>query len=100
MLRRGRPAAYKIWGVGQTINSASYALHSTLLEIEKLPNKDCTSVIISMVSRSSDRDAADLVAGGIVDAALGQALDLHTTHVVECPTEDEYLIMIQHSKSD
>lgn len=36
---------------------------------------------------------------GIVDAALGQALDLHTTHMVECPTEDEYLSMIQHSES-
>lgn len=56
MLRRGRPAAYKIWGVGQTLNSASYALHSTLLEIEKLPNKDCTSIIISELSGSLGRN--------------------------------------------
>jgi len=41
-----------------------------------------------------------LITGGIVDAALGQALDLHTTRMVECPTEDEYLFMIKHSKSE
>ena len=30
---------------------------------------------------------------------LGQSIDLHTTYVVACPREDEYLNMVDNSSS-
>ncbi|KAI5795731.1 putative geranylgeranyl pyrophosphate synthase, partial [Geopyxis carbonaria] len=77
-LRRGRPTAHMVFGIGQTINSSTYILISSISEVQKLSNKDCVSIVTE----------------GVSDMLLGQSIDLHTTYLAECPREDEYLNMV------
>ncbi|PWY80802.1 terpenoid synthase [Aspergillus sclerotioniger CBS 115572] len=69
-LRRGCPATYRVFGVPQTINAATFALTlafekaAPLMQIEEVRNLH-----------------------------LGQAMDLHWTRCGQCPTITEYMEM-------
>lgn len=82
LLRRGRPTTHHIFGTGQTINSSTYALMLGVRKALELGNQECVAVVTEEVS----------------NMLLGQSIDLHTTYLAKCPTEDEYLSMVDHSK--
>ncbi|KAK4244526.1 isoprenoid synthase domain-containing protein [Corynascus novoguineensis] len=67
-LRRGKPAAHLVFGPMQTINSAGYRFLAALVEVRKLDE--------------------------LQDLYVGQSHDLSWTCNLECPTEEEYLAMV------
>lgn len=82
LLRRGRPTTHHIFGTGQTINSSTYVLMLSIKKAQELESPECVAVVTEEVS----------------NMLLGQSVDLHTTYLAKCPTEDEYLSMVDHSK--
>ncbi|RCI17301.1 hypothetical protein L249_2460 [Ophiocordyceps polyrhachis-furcata BCC 54312] len=77
-LRRGKPAAHVLFGVSQTINSANYLFAIALEELSNL----------------SSRKAYSIFASELRNLHLGQGMDLYWTCQVHCPTEAEYMMMI------
>ncbi|KAK4235205.1 isoprenoid synthase domain-containing protein [Achaetomium macrosporum] len=72
-LRRGQPATHLVFGQMQTINSAGYRFLDALSEVRKLNNVD-----------------------ELRDLYIGQSHDLAWTFTLKCPTEDEYLAMVDN----
>ncbi|KAK6341371.1 hypothetical protein TWF696_008449 [Orbilia brochopaga] len=70
-LRRGNPATHTVFGIAQTINAANYLFVKCLREVQKLGR---SSLAVSIYE--------------------GQGFDLHWTFHKECPTEREYIRMI------
>lgn len=80
-LRRGIPVAHSIFGVPQTINSANYVYFLALQEVTTLRNKDvCFEIFVSEM----------------INLHRGQGMDLFWRDTLTCPTEDEYLEMVQN----
>ncbi|KAF1829994.1 terpenoid synthase [Decorospora gaudefroyi] len=80
LLRRGRPTTHHIFGTGQTINSSTYILMSSVKKTLELGSPECVELVTEEVS----------------NMLLGQSVDLHTTYLAKCPTEDEYISMVDH----
>ncbi|KAF4984888.1 hypothetical protein FZEAL_41 [Fusarium zealandicum] len=76
-LRRGYPATHVIFGVNQTINSASLLMLKALKAAEDL-------------SPPAMRMLIDL----LIDVHMGQGLDLYWTYHTAIPTEEEYFTMV------
>ncbi|KAI9508387.1 terpenoid synthase [Russula earlei] len=92
-LRRGRPVAHKIYGVPQTINSANYVYFLAFQEILALkaqgnkPDDDRTRLY-------SERDMDQIVTTELLNLHRGQGLELLWRDSLRCPTEDEYIAMV------
>ncbi|KAI0644914.1 terpenoid synthase [Trametes meyenii] len=99
-LRRGVPVAHKIYGVPQTINSANYVYFLAYQELFLL-----RSGIRTEVRASEDYPPKRLVPFNeldrIVTAELlslhrGQGLELLWRDSLQCPTEEEYVSMVNN----
>lgn len=80
-LRRGIPVAHNIFGVAQTINSANYVYFLALQELQKLDNRD---------------EAMEIFTTELLNLHRGQGMDLYWRDTLTCPTEDDYLEMVQN----
>lgn len=80
-LRRGVPVAHNIFGTAQTINSANYVYFLTLQELQKLRNRD---------------EVLDIFTTELLNLHRGQGMDLYWRDTLTCPTEDDYLEMVQN----
>jgi len=80
-LRRGIPVAHNIFGTAQTINSANYVYFLALKELQKLENRD---------------EAMDIFTNELLHLHRGQGMDLYWRDTLTCPTEDDYLEMVQN----
>ncbi|OOF90617.1 hypothetical protein ASPCADRAFT_59057 [Aspergillus carbonarius ITEM 5010] len=76
-LRRGRPATYRVFGVPQTINAATFALTLAFEKASPLMQLDTMNGFFEEVR----------------NLHLGQAMDLHWTRCGQCPTIIEYMEM-------
>ncbi|KAF3189019.1 hypothetical protein TWF788_011150 [Orbilia oligospora] len=76
-LRRGEPAAHMVFGVPQTINSATYLLIKCFEEASRL-----------------SPSAITVITQGVSKIHIGQGYDLHWTFHGEIPSEKEYIRMI------
>ncbi|VUC29007.1 unnamed protein product [Clonostachys rosea] len=76
-LRRGQPAAYRIFGTGQTINSANYAYFLAFQEIMKLNNPSVVPIFLEE----------------LLSLHQGQGIELHWKDSLKCPSEIEYFQM-------
>ncbi|PWN41018.1 terpenoid synthase [Ceraceosorus guamensis] len=84
-LRRGIPVAHKIYGVPQTINTANYVYFQAF------------SLIFSMGTPSSSRVSVErLVNDELMNLHRGQGLDLFWRDALICPTEEEYVDMVNN----
>jgi geranylgeranyl diphosphate synthase type 3 len=81
ILRRGVPVAHSIFGVAQTINSANYVYFLALQELQNLKNRD---------------EAMDIFTTELLNLHRGQGMDLYWRDTLTCPTEDDYLEMVQN----
>ena len=81
ILRRGVPVAHNIFGVAQTINSANYVYFLAVQELQKLKNKD---------------EANEIFTTELLNLHRGQGMDLYWRDTLTCPTEDDYLEMVQN----
>ncbi|KAI9487878.1 MAG: geranylgeranyl pyrophosphate synthase [Benjaminiella poitrasii] len=82
-LRRGVPVAHHIYGIPQTINTANYVIFLALQEVMKLNNpemiKVCTEELINL--------------------HRGQGIELYWRDSLTCPTEEEYIEMVNNKTS-
>lgn len=84
-LRRGIPVAHKIYGVPQTINTANYVYFLAYNELFAL--RDTQPVIF---------DLDKLITEELLNLHRGQGLDLLWRDTLTCPTEDEYIHMVNN----
>jgi len=80
-LRRGVPVAHNIFGTAQTINSANYVYFLALQELQNLKNKD---------------EVMEIFTQELLNLHRGQGMDLYWRDTLTCPTEDDYLEMVQN----
>lgn len=81
LLRRGIPVAHNIFGTAQTINSANYVYFLAMQELQHLENKD---------------EANHIFISELLNLHRGQGMDLYWRDTLTCPTEDDYLEMVQN----
>ena len=109
-LRRGIPVAHKIYGVPQTINTANYVYFLVFSEIFRM-NEDQSS---STTSPSREGAASPplspstlpsgmpratverLVVDELINLHRGQGMDLLWRDSLVCPTEEEYVEMVNN----
>lgn len=77
-LRRGFPSTHMVYGTGQSINSATYLYVQAVQAIHELGNPRLMDVLLSQLAK----------------LFAGQSLDLYWTFHRRCPTEADYLDMI------
>ncbi|KAJ6569229.1 isoprenoid synthase domain-containing protein [Mycena capillaripes] len=82
-LRRGVPVAHKIYGIPQTINTANYVY---FLAFQKLFS----------LREDTDHNLDAIITTELVALHRGQGLDLLWRDCLECPTEDEYVDMVNN----
>lgn len=82
-LRRGKPVAHHIYGVPATINCANYVYFLSLQRCHALGNEKAMQVYIREMLKLHQ----------------GQGLDIFWRDHWQCPTEHEYLDMVQDSES-
>lgn len=81
LLRRGIPVAHSIFGTAQTINSANYMYFLAMAEVQHLQNKD---------------EATHIFISELLNLHRGQGMDLYWRDTLTCPSEDDYLEMVQN----
>jgi geranylgeranyl diphosphate synthase, type III len=81
ILRRGIPVAHNIFGTAQTINSANYVYFLALKELQNLVNRD---------------EGIEIFTNELLNLHRGQGMDLYWRDTLTCPTEDDYLEMVQN----
>lgn len=84
-LRRGQPVAYKIYGIPQTVNSANYVYFLAFQELFALRRNS---------SKTSDLDA--IVTSELLSLHRGQGLEILWRDSLRCPTEEEYVQMVNN----
>ncbi|KAJ5094984.1 geranylgeranyl pyrophosphate synthase [Penicillium argentinense] len=77
-LRRGNPASHTIFGSSSTINCANFLLIDVLNDVHKLGDPNCMAIVLEELK----------------NLFIGQSFDLYWTRQGECPSEDEYMEMV------
>ncbi|KAK6520035.1 hypothetical protein TWF506_000326 [Arthrobotrys conoides] len=76
-LRRGQPSTHMVFGIPQSINAANYLFVKCIFEAQKL-----------------SPSAVAIFEDELRNLHIGQGLDLHWTFHQRCPSEAEYIQMI------
>jgi geranylgeranyl diphosphate synthase, type III len=90
-LRRGFPVAHSIYGVPQTINSANYIYFCALRELERLNNPQLFKIFYGTAKCSRK-----LTLDELINLHRGQGMDLFWRDTLTCPTEEEYIEMVNN----
>ena len=88
-LRRGFPVAHSIYGVPQTINSANYIYFCALRELERLQNPKLFKIFSGTYSKW-----LGITVDELINLHRGQGMDLFWRDSLTCPTEAEYIEMV------
>ncbi|KAG5725282.1 Geranylgeranyl pyrophosphate synthase [Termitomyces sp. T112] len=88
-LRRGQPVAHKIYGVPQTINTANYVFFLAYQELFRLRDQDS-------FESGRDQKLDVIVNEELLSLHRGQGLEIFWRDSLQCPTEDEYLSMVNN----
>ncbi|KAG8852044.1 geranylgeranyl pyrophosphate synthetase [Tulasnella sp. 330] len=91
-LRRGIPVAHKIYGIPQTINTANYVYFLAYQELFKLREKEQLDQDHMIPKQELDR----IVTEELMNLHRGQGLDLFWRDSLTCPTEEEYIGMVNN----
>ena len=78
-LRRGNPVAHSLFGVPAVINCANYVYFLALEKVHALDNPQALTVFC----------------GELLNLHRGQGHDIAWRDAIQCPTEDQYLAMVQ-----
>ncbi|KAG2129857.1 isoprenoid synthase domain-containing protein [Suillus bovinus] len=93
-LRRGQPVAHKIYGVPQTINTANYVYFSAYKELLKLRRSRGADENVVRVVGASDLDI--VVTQELLSLHRGQGMEILWRDLLQCPTEEEYISMVNN----
>ncbi|TKY88781.1 hypothetical protein EX895_002412 [Sporisorium graminicola] len=101
-LRRGIPVAHKIYGIPQTINTANYVYFLVFSEIFRM-NEDSSSdspplspTAATTASGMPKATVERLVVDELINLHRGQGMDLLWRDSLICPTEEEYVEMVNN----
>ncbi|KAI0821181.1 isoprenoid synthase domain-containing protein [Irpex lacteus] len=97
-LRRGVPVSHKIYGIPQTINSANYAYFLAYQQLFAL-RADVETVVVQpeSVKRVIEHTEMDkIVTEELLSLHRGQGLELLWRDSLQCPTEEEYIAMVNN----
>jgi geranylgeranyl diphosphate synthase type 3 len=78
-LRRGIPVAHKVFGIPATINCSNYAIFLALEKVYNLHNPAAVQTFV----------------GELLNLHRGQGQDIFWRDSMTCPTEEQYLKMVQ-----
>ncbi|OJA20804.1 hypothetical protein AZE42_06518 [Rhizopogon vesiculosus] len=94
-LRRGQPVAHKMYGIPQTINAANYAYFLAYKELAKLRSlfKEGEGEEASV---AGVRDLDLVVTDELVNLHRGQGSEILWRDMLQCPTEEEYISMVNN----
>ncbi|KIK96348.1 hypothetical protein PAXRUDRAFT_772218 [Paxillus rubicundulus Ve08.2h10] len=95
-LRRGKPAAHKVYGIPQTINSANYVFYLAYEELRKSLRSPTHQAVegtepVDRLLRVEDLDT--IWNEDLIHLHRGQGLDIYWRDAYKCPTEEEYVDM-------
>ncbi|KAI0800350.1 terpenoid synthase [Fomes fomentarius] len=98
-LRRGVPVAHKIYGIPQTINSANYVYFLAYQELFAL--RSGVDVDTGMPPDALERlvpfkELDRIVTAELLSLHRGQGLELLWRDSLQCPTEEEYVSMVNN----
>ncbi|KAI0740661.1 terpenoid synthase [Earliella scabrosa] len=98
-LRRGVPVAHKIYGIPQTINSANYVYFLAYQELFSLRSgigvdSDLPPDAPKRIVPFNELDR--IVTAELLSLHRGQGLELLWRDSLQCPTEEEYVAMVNH----
>ncbi|GAA6064542.1 hypothetical protein JCM10212_005646 [Sporobolomyces blumeae] len=82
-LRRGMPVAHKIYGIPQTINSANYVYFLAFQELQRITPRPGVKI-------------EEMVTEELLNLHRGQGMDLFWRENLICPTEPEYIEMVNN----
>ncbi|KAJ6551479.1 isoprenoid synthase domain-containing protein [Mycena capillaripes] len=81
-LRRGAPVTHKIYGIPQTINTANYVYFLAYQELLMLSGPNSVTELISIITSE------------LLSLHRGQGLELLWRDSLSCPSEDQYVDMV------
>ncbi|KAJ7815709.1 isoprenoid synthase domain-containing protein [Mycena olivaceomarginata] len=87
-LRRGNPVAHSVFGIPRTLNAANYVYFLAQKDILGLQN-----------SRFPDKDLIIIFTEELISLHRGQGLELLWRESLQCPTEEEYVHMVNDKTS-
>ncbi|KAF9456357.1 terpenoid synthase [Collybia nuda] len=93
MLRRGRPVAHKLFGIPQTLNTGNYVYFLAFQELrilERLYNSKASTVEYTFSPTNLDQ----VLIAELLSLHRGQGLDLLWRDSLQCPTEAQYISMV------
>ncbi|KAG1737840.1 isoprenoid synthase domain-containing protein [Suillus paluster] len=90
-LRRGQPVTHKIYGIPQTINTANYVYFSAYKELSKLRHLGVNGEEASVVGV---RELDLIVTDELLNLHRGQGLEIFWRDSLRCPTEEDYISMV------
>ncbi|KAH9928051.1 isoprenoid synthase domain-containing protein [Amylocystis lapponica] len=100
-LRRGIPASHKIYGIPQTINSANYVYFLAYQELFSLRSGiggsgDSVEDEQGKKRLIQFRELDRIVTAELLSLHRGQGLELLWRDSLQCPTEEEYVAMVNN----
>ncbi|GBE83942.1 Geranylgeranyl pyrophosphate synthase [Sparassis crispa] len=100
-LRRGIPVAHKIYGIPQTINSANYVYFLAYQALFVLRSGIGPSSELEMEGKGKKRlipfrELDRIVTAELLSLHRGQGLELFWRDSLQCPTEEEYVSMVNN----
>jgi geranylgeranyl diphosphate synthase type 3 len=97
------PVAHKIYGIPQTINSANYVYFLAYQELQRIhplrPNYSIQEAVTrtSCLPADSGHSADMFALEELLNLHRGQGMDLYWRENLICPTEPEYIEMVNNS---
>ncbi|KAK1236301.1 hypothetical protein PQX77_000462 [Marasmius sp. AFHP31] len=99
-LRRGKPVAHKVYGVPQTVNSANYVYFLAFQELFAIraEGTDLAALVNGRSSRQSVplSPCPSVYVGELLALHRGQGLEILWRDSLQCPTEEEYIEMVNN----
>ncbi|KAG6333137.1 hypothetical protein ID866_5951 [Astraeus odoratus] len=92
-LRRGQPVAHKIYGVPQTINTANYVYFLAYKELAVLRDHSSKGAGDRVVA---NEDLDLVMTEELLSLHRGQGLEIFWRDSLQCPTEEEYVSMVNN----
>ncbi|KAG6809728.1 hypothetical protein H0H92_014969 [Tricholoma furcatifolium] len=96
-LRRGQPVAHKIYGIPQTINTANYNLFALSPSPSPAPSPSSSSPpSASTPTPNESASLLRLVNEELLSLHRGQGLEILWRDSLSCPSEEEYIAMVNN----
>ncbi|KAJ7621511.1 terpenoid synthase [Mycena polygramma] len=89
-LRRGNPVAHKIYGIPQTINAANYMYFLAFQELSRLPSPT------NNLTADDLQPLYDILTSELILLHRGQGIELLWRDSNRCPTEEQYIEMVNN----